>query len=452
MTVQPNALGELRPDGSPRQAEQKLRNWPRLARRAWIVLALLLLVYFLAGIPALYQSLQTGCTPASPPPCSEQEVAPGRVQALTPLHLSVATYTGLMVGLTLAVSSLFYVIGVVIFWRTPREWRGLFYSLLLVFFGAALGAASVLPQSSATTQTPLLLQLLVSVNNFTTILSWAALAAFILTFPTGRLIPRWSGVLILFIVAESILPDSTNPAVYAAQNIAQPLTYCAMTAVQVYRYARVYDAVQRQQTKWFLFAGAVSVSLLLIYRVPANVVPGLSAADSWYQLLGWPIGVLTLVNVPLSVGIAILRYRLWDVDVLINRALVYASLTALLAGLYFGLILALQALVRALTGSLTQQPLVLVASTLAIAALFQPLRWRLQTTIDGRFYRRKYDAAQVVAAFSSTLRQEVDLDDLREQLVAVVQETMQPTHVSVWLRPASQAKKPPLQSVRSSTS
>jgi hypothetical protein len=152
----------------------------------------------------------------------------------------------------------------------------------------------------------------------------------------------------------------------------------------------------------------------------------------------------------LSVSIPILRYRLWDIDVLINRMLVYGSLTALLVGLYVGLILALQALVRAVTGSLAQSPLVIVASTLVIAALFQPLRHRLQTIIDRRFYRRKYDAAKVLAAFSATLRNEVDLEQLREQLVAVVQETMQPAHVSLWMRqprkaqtPSSQTDKPP---------
>jgi len=110
-------------------------------------------------------------------------------------------------------------------------------------------------------------------------------------------------------------------------------------------------------------------------------------------------------------------------------------------GLYVGLILALQALVRAVTGSLSQQPLVLVGSTLVIAALFQPLRRLLQTIIDRRFYRRKYDAAKVMAAFGTTLRTEVDVDTLREQLLAIVQETMQPTDVSLWIRPAQQGGK-----------
>jgi hypothetical protein len=145
------------------------------------------------------------------------------------------------------------------------------------------------------------------------------------------------------------------------------------------------------------------------------------------------------------VCIPILRYRLWDIDVIINRTLVYGSLTVLLVGLYLGIILALQALVGAVVGSPSQQPLVIVGSTLVIAALFQPLRRRLQSLIDHRFYRSKYNAARIAAAFSSTLRNEVDLDQLREQLLVVVQETMQPTHISLWVRQPAQTKSPSLQ-------
>jgi hypothetical protein len=137
--------------------------------------------------------------------------------------------------------------------------------------------------------------------------------------------------------------------------------------------------------------------------------------------------------IPLSFGFAMLRSRLWEIDILINRTLVYGALTVILTGVYVGLVIGLQALLRGLISQ--DNSVAIVISTLAIAALFQPLRQRIQQIIDRRFYRSKYDAAKIVAAFSATLRNEVDLQQLSEQLVAVVQETMQPTHVSLWLRP-----------------
>ena len=197
---------------------------------------------------------------------------------------------------------------------------------------------------------------------------------------------------------------------------------CIVAVVLRFRRAR---GVERQQLKWFTYGMTLSFLMLIviIILIFSNVN---SAAGTLFYL--------AVVCIPVSTGIAMLRYRLYDIDVLINRTLVYGSLTVLLVGLYVGLVLALQALVHSLTGSLSQQPLAIVASTLVIAALFQPLRRRLQTTIDHRFYRRKYDAAKVMAAFSSTLRNEVDLQQLSEQIVTVVQETMQPAHVSLWLR------------------
>jgi hypothetical protein len=242
-----------------------------------------------------------------------------------------------------------------------------------------------------------------------------------------------------FLLAALLLP---LPAVF---NI--PVFLGALGTIlsaQLYRYLRVANAVQRQQIKWMVFGFSSSLSLILLVVLVKAIFPWLARPDAGgllYELTVDVLGTLLFLPIPLSIGLAILRSRLWEIDVIINRTLVYGSLTVLLVALYVGLILALQTLVHVVTGSFSEQPLVVVASTLVIAALFRPLRQRLQAIIDRRFYRRKYDAAKVMAAFSSTLRNEVDLDRLREQLLAVVQETMQPSQASLWLRPTATARK-----------
>jgi hypothetical protein len=146
------------------------------------------------------------------------------------------------------------------------------------------------------------------------------------------------------------------------------------------------------------------------------------------------------VGVPISMGVAILRYRLYDIDILINRTLVYGSLTLLLAAVYFGGVTLTEAIFRTLTGQEEQPQLAIVVSTLVIAALFIPLRRRIQSFIDRHFYRRKYDAGKTLEAFSAKLREETDLDTLNNELVGVVRETMQPAHVSLWLSPETAPK------------
>jgi hypothetical protein len=179
---------------------------------------------------------------------------------------------------------------------------------------------------------------------------------------------------------------------------------------------------ERQQLKWF------------VYTVALLVVGFLAALLGFGQhSVAWNMGIAAFNFLPIAAGIAILRYRLYDIDVVINRTLVYGVLTAALALVYVGSIVLLQGLFRALTGETSQ--LAVVASTLAIAALFVPLRQRVQAFIDRRFYRRKYDVAKTLQAFNTRLRDDVDLDNVADDLVEVVKETMQPAHVTLWLRP-----------------
>jgi hypothetical protein len=160
----------------------------------------------------------------------------------------------------------------------------------------------------------------------------------------------------------------------------------------------------------------------------------------WVWLVGQSLLAIASVGVPIAMGIAILRYRLYDIDILINRTLVYGSLTAILVGLYFGGVTATQAVFTALTSQEEQPQLAIVISTLLIAALFNPLRGHIQSFIDRSFYRNKYDAARTLEAFSMKLRDETDLNALSDDLVGVVRETMQPAHVSLWLSPETAPK------------
>jgi len=215
---------------------------------------------------------------------------------------------------------------------------------------------------------------------------------------------------------------------------------------QIYRYRRVSTPVQRQQTKWVMYGLTVTIVCDLIVTLPTFLLPlFLPSLNSTQVALFYGVFFQTAITfftflIPISFGVAILRSRLWDIDIIINRTLVYGTLTALLALVYAGLILALQYLLR---GMIKQNnDIAIVVSTLAIAALFQPLRTRIQHIIDRRFYRRKYDAARTLAAFSTTLRHEVDLATLSKHLVGVVEETMQPASVSLWLRPLATHQVP----------
>ncbi len=190
---------------------------------------------------------------------------------------------------------------------------------------------------------------------------------------------------------------------------------------------------ERQQIKWFASAAALTLVWIIMFAVVFGEL--LIAGGGLPEVTGALSGLLVLPSIPIATGIAILRYRLYDIDLIINRTLVYGSLTVMLALIYVGSVATTQAIFGALTGQEEQPQLAVVVSTLAIAALFMPLRRRIQSFIDRRFYRRKYDARKTLEAFSAKLRDETDLNQLSDELVGVVRQTMQPAHVCLWLHP-----------------
>jgi len=223
-----------------------------------------------------------------------------------------------------------------------------------------------------------------------------------------------------------------NDAYKGVERVVNALIFVALISLIVrLRHAR---ELERQQIKWFVYATVLMISGgILTYPVSEAIG---SVWLKWISFVPFIVGVMAI---PISMGIAIMRYRLYDIDLLINRTLVYGSLTATLVALYFGVIVVLQRLFVLLTGQ--QSTLAVVASTLLIAALFTPLRRRIQSFIDRRFYRKKYDARKTLEAFSAKLRDETDLDALSNDLVGVVRETMQPAYVSLWLRPHADVRR-----------
>jgi hypothetical protein len=274
-----------------------------------------------------------------------------------------------------------------------------------------------------------------------------------LLFPSGRLpSPRWrpfAWLSVLLVVAGTIVA-AISPAPGVGLSIRNPfgieslpdlnqqlqaLMFVLIFIASASLVARLHRArgVERQQIKWVAYAGALGGGASL----PTYTV--LEAVNlPWLHLAGYVPALVGILGVPTAVGIAITRYRLYDIDILINRTLVYGTLTATLVALYLVGIVVLQRLFVFLTGQ--QSTLAVVASTLLIAALFNPLRRSLQSFIDRRFYRRKYDARKTLERFSAQLRDETDLDTLSDDLVGVVRETMQPAHASLWLRPASTSR------------
>jgi uncharacterized membrane protein YhdT len=221
-----------------------------------------------------------------------------------------------------------------------------------------------------------------------------------------------------------------------------PLCMLASALSLVMRYRRSRGDV-RQQIKWIAFAASLVALTYLIAIVALFIHPSeiwfAAGLPLWLDLIEYA-AQLSITSVPIAIGFAVLKYRLYDIDLIINRTLVYGSLTGALALVYFGGVTVTQALFRNITGQEQLPQLVIVASTLVIAALFNPLRRRIQSFIDRRFYRAKYDARKILEAFSVRLRDETDLEALNEDLVEVVRETMQPAHVSLWLRPEKALK------------
>jgi hypothetical protein len=325
-----------------------------------------------------------------------------------------------------------FVIGLLIFLRKSDQWIGLFISIELVSFGLVAANTSPVGYPSWVRDAA---DAYINVGFF-------SFAVIPLVFPDGRFVPWWSKWVIAFGIAAAAggsfiqgtpLDSSSWPGILNV--LLAVFVIGTILLSPIYRYVRVSDRIEREQTKWVMFALVVAISVFLLAGAVVPGIPGITSHPAQAVLVD--IGTqfvmgLAFLLVPIGIAMAILRHRLWDIDALINRTLVYGSLTISLVGLYIGAVIALQALFRAVTGQ--HSDLAIAIATLTVAALFNPWRRRVQSFIDQRFYRRRYDAARTLAAFSATLRDDVDLERLTSNLLTVAHDTVQPVSAALWLR------------------
>ncbi len=376
-------------------------SWLIVARAVWLALVVPSLGLFLANLFAYDQQLQRACV--GPLLCNLTGALTAReLQALPTIGFSASGYAALLTISLAIIVSLWCGVGFLIFWRRSDDWLALLAAFFLVMF--SITPAGNNPGFVLIFAYPFL-ALPVSLVSF---LGQVSINVFFLFFPNGRLFPRWMGLILLLVIIDAFLNNFPSPKSTFETNwpawlkLLDTLVLAGVIVYsQIYRYRRVSTPLQRQQTKWVVLGVTAAVGIL----IGTIAIPSFFFLSNINQIV---IGVIinyifycAFLLIPLSIGFSILRYRLYDIDVLINRTLVYGTLTAILTLTYVGLILALQSLTHALTGQAGNQPVVIVGSTLVIAALLQPLRHRIQRVIDRRFYRRKYDAARTVVAFSA---------------------------------------------------
>lgn len=342
-------------------------------------------------------------------------------------------------GLFLLPATVWVTLGILLLLRKAENRMMLIFSLALIIVGICTLTDNLIING----EQAIVGQTLWQVPSYTFYLlkSFLILLCFAL-FPNGRFIPSWTRWIPLtqplYVFIYLFFLNNLHITGWALfRNPINGLFWfgpeSSLVIAQIYRYARRSSPLERQQTKWILSSFIVILLTDLLISATQSI---LSISGGLFNI--FTDGLLNYIAlvVPVALTIALLRYRLWDIDALINNALVYGLLTSLLAAIFVGIIIG----IGLFTGQ-SSQPVVIVLSTLAVAMLFQPLRQRIQTLIDRRFYRQKYDATSALAVFNSVLRTEIDINSLSEHLLAIVQETMQPTHVSLWLCQPGQQRR-----------
>ncbi len=397
--------------------------WTWLARAAWAVIVL--------GTSAMYVLSQTAPKPLNIPldlynqlPAASRSLYDG-VNTVTE-WISVAFY--LLVGL-------------VIFWRKSDDWMALLVSLALITFGLATFTDGVKPAAS-------IFPFLAFPTVFAAALGQGLIALFFYLFPDGRFVPRIAVIPCILWFLFEVVPYFFPNSIFAIDSLTNPLNPYAdaiwpffmltFLGSQLYRYFRSSNPFQRRQTKWVTFGILAALTSFMVIIFSTLSIP--ESQRTWVGYIFFNTGLrLVMLLIPLSVGTAILRSHLWDIDVVIRRTLFYATLIVVLGVVYLGSILLLQQLFQRLifsngAGGSTRPGIEVVLSTLLVVALFNPLRLRVQSGVDRRFYRQKYDAERILVEFSAAITSQVDIDETKRTILLAVNQTLQPENVSIWLK------------------
>ena len=343
--------------------------------------------------------------------------------------LSFRNYFFTVMAVRALVLILNFLVSAIVFWRRSNEWVAILTAIMLVclpytfdFWGIDFWMYSP--------PWDLILEAILAILLMSGILT---LIWLVFIFPDGRFVPqRLKPLVVLLMVALFLVLFSSGGFeeewIWGVIVVLMLSLIWIAGAGQVYRYRNLSNASQRQQSNWFLIS-FLFLGIFLSVITLASFLLGEQTNRAWYQFLSMVLETMIVLIIPLSIGFAVLRYRLWDIDLIIRRTMVYGGLTITLLVIYFGVVVGLQTVFVAISGQ--QSAIAIVISTLIIAALFNPLRQRIQSDIDRRFFRRRYNAQQTLAEFSASLRDEVDIEVLQGRLVAVIEKSMQPERVSL---------------------
>lgn len=413
---------------APSRTPKASLRW--LALAIWLLIALTYLAFFLADLRLDFAQLRVPCSGVD---CNYLAVSQSEADVLHSWGLSLRTYSMVVNGATVLTVTVFCLLAVSILWSQKISRVGWFVSLALIIIPTTV--ISDVDNVIASNALFLIPSIILS------LLGTAILFLFFYVFPSGNFYPRWAYIPFFISTLVFYLFSLDNLGIFSFPEIVKRINFIIIIALlllpgglQIMRYRKVSTPVERQQTKWIIMGMFVFflgfILFYLFFYGGLAIKPGvprlLASTGGWLLIL-----LVTVSALPVTMAIAILRYRLWDIDLVIRRTLQYSLLTGVLVLVYFGIVVLLQAFITGAGGQ--QSSVVIVVSTLAIAALFNPLRLRIQDFIDRRFYRTKYNAEHALDQFALQARDEMDMDRLTAALLGLTRQTMQPDVVSLWL-------------------